>query len=83
MSEIEVKEQAQEVVLELLPGVSSEEIADDTDIFSLGLDSINAMTLVLNLQESFELQFDVNEISLENFQTLSSIVNLIQKKQSS
>ena len=75
-----VKQKAQDVVLELLPGVSSEELSDHSDIFSLGLDSINALSLIMNLQEAFEIQFEANEISLDNFQTLSSIVYLIEKK---
>lgn len=77
----EVKQKTQAVVLEMLPGVSSEELSDDRDIFSLGLDSVNAMNLIFGLQDAFEVQFSTDEINFENFRTVSKIIELIQKKQ--
>jgi len=75
-----ISQQSHNIVLDLLPNVSSEELLDDQDLFSLGLDSVNAMMLVLNLQEAFEVTFETCEISFENFQTISNIVELIKKK---
>jgi acyl carrier protein len=46
----------------------------------MGLDSITAMTLVLNLQETFGVMFEACEISFENFKTIAKIVELIGKK---
>ncbi len=77
----EIKQKVKAVVLEMLPGVSSEELSDDRDIFSLGLDSINAMNLIFGLQDAFEVQFATSEISFDNFRTVSGIVKLIQRKQ--
>ncbi len=76
----EVRNKTQNVVLELLPDVGSEELSDESDIFSLGLDSINAMTLVFSLQDAFDIKFETNEISVENFRTVADIVELIKKK---
>ena len=76
----EVRNKTQNVVLELLPDVGSEELSDESDIFSLGLDSINAMTLVFSLQDAFDIKFETNEISFENFRTVADIVELIKKK---
>ncbi len=76
----ELRTKTQNVVLELLPNVGSEELSDESDIFSLGLDSINAMTLVFSLQDAFDIKFETNEISFENFRTVADIVELIQKK---
>ena len=76
----EVKDKTQNVVLELLPDVGSEEFSEESDIFSLGLDSINAMTLVFSLQDAFDVKFETNEISFENFRTVADIVKLIEKK---
>jgi acyl carrier protein len=47
----------------------------------MGLDSITAMTLVLNLQDAFGVSFDSGDINFENFQTLGNIVDLIKRKQ--
>jgi acyl carrier protein len=75
-----IKRKSHDVVLELLPDVRSEELSDTTDLFDMGLDSINAMTLVLSLQDAFGIQFDTNEISFENFRTVADIAELINRK---
>jgi acyl carrier protein len=75
-----IKEKSYGVVLELLPDVSNDELSDDTDLFDMGLDSINAMTLILSLQDTFGIQFDTNEISFENFRTVGDIAELINRK---
>jgi acyl carrier protein len=76
-----IKQKSHDVVLELLPDVRSEELSDETDLFDIGLDSINAMTLVLSLQDAFGIQFDTNEISFENFRTVADIAELINRKE--
>ncbi|MGL6338578.1 MAG: acyl carrier protein [Waterburya sp.] len=81
MTAEEVKQKAQNVILELLPNVEPQNLFDECDIFSLGLDSINVMALIFNLQDTFEVKFDTDEISFDNFQTVAKIVELIEKKQ--
>ena len=76
-----VQQKVQALILEILPDVNVEELSEDDDIFSMGLDSINAMTLVTNLQETFGLQFDSQEINFENFQNIKSIAEFIETKQ--
>jgi acyl carrier protein len=80
MTTEEVKQTTQRVVLDLLPDVSHEELAEDSNIFSMGLDSINAMTLIFNLQDAFGIKFETNEINVENFCTVADIVKLIESK---
>lgn len=80
MTTLEIKEQVQSVVLDLLPDSDLEKIADDEDIFSLGLDSINAMSLVMNLQDAFAIQFDPSDISIDNFRTIDDISKLVADK---
>ncbi|NEQ77376.1 MAG: acyl carrier protein [Okeania sp. SIO2C9] len=82
MTTTTIQEQVQGLVLKVLPDVTLEELQDDVDIFNLGLDSINTMTLISNLQETFEIELDVSEISFENFQNISTIVEMIEEKKS-
>jgi acyl carrier protein len=77
----ELKQKTQNVILELLPNVERHNLLDECDIFSLGLDSINAMALIFSLQDTFDVKFETNEISFDNFQTVAKIVELIEKKQ--
>jgi acyl carrier protein len=76
-----ITQKSQDIVLEIMPNVSREELRDDMDLFSLGLDSINAMMLIMNLQDGFGVTFGTDEINFENFRTLANIVELIKKKQ--
>jgi len=81
MEDIEaINKKSHNVVLDILPYVTSNELLDDTDLFSLGLDSVNAITLVLSLKDTFGVNFDTNEISLQNFRTVADIINLIKTK---
>lgn len=71
-----------DLVLEVLPGVSSEELLPDSDIFNMGLDSINAMTILTKLQKSFDIELVADDITFENFQNLNGLVKLVEKKRS-
>jgi acyl carrier protein len=76
----ELKQKTKSIISELLPNIGSEEINDDIDIFNLGLDSINAMTLISNIQEAFDIKLETHELNFENFQTISTIVEMVQNK---
>ncbi len=76
----QIKQEAKKVILAILPDVNSEDLNEESDIFSLGLDSINAMTLVSNLQDAFDIQLETNEINFENFQNLATIAEMVEKK---
>ncbi len=76
----ELKQKAKNIVSELLPDVCNEDLADDTDIFSLGLDSINAMTLISNVQDTFDIQLEASEFDFENFQNIANIIEMIRRK---
>jgi len=82
MTTTTIQEQVQGLVLEVIPDVTLEDLQDDVDIFNLGLDSINTMTLISNLQETFDIELDVSEISFENFQNISTIVEMIKENKS-
>ncbi|MEV6044010.1 MULTISPECIES: acyl carrier protein [Streptomyces] len=45
-----------------------------------GLDSLTSIQLTLALEDEFQLAFADDEISLEHFETIDSIVNLLDKK---
>ncbi len=77
----QLEQKTQDVILELLPHVERQNLGERTDIFSLGLDSINAMSLIFSLQDTFDVKFETDEISFDNFQTVAKIVELIEKKQ--
>ncbi|MEH1814302.1 MAG: acyl carrier protein [Nostoc sp.] len=76
-----IKQETKNVVLNVLQNVNIEDLSDSSNLFSIGLDSVNAMTLVLKLQNTFNIKFEINDINSENFQSIVTIVKLIDKKQ--
>ncbi|MEH2355883.1 acyl carrier protein [Nostoc sp.] len=76
-----IKQETTNVVLNVLPSLNSEDLSESSNLFSMGLDSVNAMSLILKLQNNFGIKFAVNEINAENFQSVETIVKLIDKKQ--
>ena len=76
-----IKQKTRNVVLTVLPNINSEDLLESSNLFSMGLDSVNAMSLILKLQNNFTIKFAVNEINAENFQSVATIVKLIDKKQ--
>jgi acyl carrier protein len=82
MTTEEIKPKIYSIVLSILPNTTEDQISDDSDIFTLGLDSVNAMNLIFRLQDEFGIEFDMNEINLDNFKTVSNIEELLKGKQS-
>ncbi|MEH2268242.1 MAG: acyl carrier protein [Nostoc sp.] len=76
-----IEKEAKDVVLSVLPNINGEDLSDSSNLFSMGLDSVNAMSLVLKLQNVFDIKFDINDINAENFQSVATIVKLIDEKQ--
>jgi acyl carrier protein len=45
-----------------------------------GLDSLASVELTLNLEDTFDITFDDDELSFEHFATLATITELIRTK---
>jgi len=57
------------------------EIQDDEDIFSLGfVNSLFAMQMVMFIEKEFGIVIENNDLDLNNFKTINSIVSLIESK---
>ncbi|MDF2988056.1 MAG: phosphopantetheine-binding [Eubacterium sp.] len=75
-------EQYKEKVKEFLkPHLHNRELADDTDIFSLGvINSLFAMQLVMFIQEEFEITIEGQDLEFEYFKSINSISEFIDRK---
>jgi len=76
-----IEKETKNVVLSILPNINGEDLSESSKLFSIGLDSVNAMSLVLKLQKNFGIKFEMNDINAENFQSVATIVKLIEQKQ--
>lgn len=80
MTVAEITEQSYTVIRSTFSGMDCSQLSLKSNLFGQGLDSVQAMSLILNLQTAFDVQFDGNDISLENFQTPGSIIELLKRK---
>ncbi len=60
--------------------MSPDEIADDTPLFGagLGLDSIDVLELVLELERSFGVQIRDEETGMEALQSINTMADFVQ-----
>jgi acyl carrier protein len=73
-----IKSKVVEIFVDLL-GVSAEEATEDARLIEdLAVDSLDAVELSLALEEQFSLS--VEDYEVEQLQTVSDVIELIQKK---
>ena len=75
------EEKIKTLLLDVLPHLSSDEVSGDTNLFEL-LDSINLMTFFSILETEFNVKFEPEELTIENFQSIEAIIQFIVNKQS-
>lgn len=54
-------------------------ITDNTKLSTLGLDSLKAIQLVVILEEKYQVEFNDNNLLLDNLDTISKIKDLLQR----
>ena len=70
-------EELLEILNEVKPGVDFE---NDTDLIGHGvLDSITMVTLVMELNDAFDIEITPVDIVPENFKTVQTIYDMIQR----
>ena len=66
-----------------LEGVEPASIADDAPLFGpegLGLDSVDALELVVALEKAFDLKVDSQEIGKEAFASIASLADYVEAR---
>lgn len=60
---------------------TNKEIGIEEDLITVGLDSLNTVSLILELEDRFDIAFDDNELLTENFSSIEKIAtNILEKK---
>jgi acyl carrier protein len=69
------------IVGELLGDDAPSDLADDTPLLASGLvDSLGLEQLLYFLEDGFGVEFEDEDLSAENFQTIASIQTLLRRK---
>ncbi|MBH8571739.1 acyl carrier protein [Nostocaceae cyanobacterium CENA369] len=59
----------------------NQDLQSDEDIFALGfVNSMFAMQLVLFVEQEFQIAIENEDLEFENFRTINSIANLVERK---
>ena len=70
------------IVSHYLPGESPENLRDDTPLISSGiLDSLAALNLVSFIEQTYGVELDVYDTSIERFDRIQDIADSIERKQ--
>ena len=81
----EIKQRVKEILVETLDleDVSIEEISDEMDLFEsdLGLDSIDALELVVGLEKEFGVKFENSEESKHVLRNVNTLAAFIESRQ--
>ena len=82
MENIEVKEQVIKIILKLFDGygIEPESVANVDLISDLGMDSIQFISLVVEIEQYFHITIPDEKLSMENFRTVEAIVNIISQE---
>ncbi len=59
----------------------AEKLDPDTDLLSLGLDSMTCVEVVVNLEEEFDITIDEEDLLVENMSTIALLQKLVEKYQ--
>ncbi len=80
----ELRERLKALIIEKLrlEGKTPADIGDETPLFGegLGLDSIDALELVVALEQTFGIKVDDGEVGVKAFRTVSTLADFIRGK---
>jgi acyl carrier protein len=80
----ELKDRIRRILIEKLrlENVKPEDIQDDTPLFGegLGLDSIDALELVVAIEKEFGVKITDEEVGVKAFQSVSSLAEFLSDK---
>lgn len=64
------------MLVRIVPDIDSD-LADDADIFSLGLDSVSVMLLLTEIEQQYSISLKSDEIPFDQFRTVAGIASLV------
>ncbi|NEW09345.1 acyl carrier protein [Paenibacillus sp. SYP-B3998] len=55
-------------------------LSREESLSRIGLDSINCMEIVVNIEEEFSIVFNDEELLLDNLNTLDKLIHMVEQK---
>lgn len=76
---MEIEEIVQQKIKEALNIDELEELSIDTDLKKCGMDSLNAIELVVALEMQFGIEFDEDDLLVDNLCSIRKLLNIVKK----
>lgn len=77
----EIEQSLRKIIMELLELTKPvEEIANDDDLTKLGMNSISAIELVVEVEDKYDFEFNDEDLLVDNFKTIERLAKYIEKR---
>jgi len=60
--------------------VDAGNIGIEEELFSLGVDSLNIIKIIMKLEDLYQIDFEDDDLHIDNLKTMASIAGLIESK---
>jgi|GEM_PF-5170160 len=75
-----IKQQVSEILTTLMPHVRPEQLTGNADLSQVGLQSVDAPRLIMQLESQFGISFGMEDMQPQNFRSLDAIAALLAQK---
>jgi acyl carrier protein len=76
-----VPQRVRALIAEVVDDASARDAADDRNLVDVGVvSSLQLMRLVTGLEQAFDIQLAIRDMSPTNFATVGSVVDLVQRR---
>lgn len=66
-------------IIAQIAGMNMEDIALDDELKILGINSLETVELLLELEETFEIAFDISDLDIDELGSVESVINLTNR----
>ena len=63
-------------IIAQIAGMNTEDIELDDELKILGINSLETVELLLEIEETFEITFDISDLDIDELGSIESIINL-------
>jgi len=58
---------------------NSADVNDDTALMEIGIDSVGFITMIIELEEEFNIRFEDMQLVYDNYRTIGQFVSVVQQ----
>lgn len=80
MSGIKIKEKVKEIIISRMKDPSKvEQLTFDTPLLSLGIDSILALSILVEIEEAYDIEIDDENLNMDKIKDINSFAELVEE----